>query len=361
MKRVYVAGRYNGDSAADMLGNIGTGILTCKTLIAQGVAPLVFSSLIKCPGAGSIIPQAIFEAFQKTDTQNHEFKQEAATAESDILNYLDARSISVMPLTSMALDLLIYKNRTATFAHDADLVLGVRRDDLSDSEVQEITAFFTGVSNRFKYFTNQFPRDYEYYEYDYFQHHDLTINGMLPVDFSEIWKRSREFELNGHKIQVMDTEDLLISLCISSARKRFFRLKNMVDIHETISQANAPGRGTFSIDWDEFLNRASKYRCTNIVYAALQGVKEYFQTDIPDSVLRNLPSSRLRASIMNSIVNRRFFPELKNYSELYTSSGIIGTTINQSLLLPYSTYNFQQWLHKTKYVLSNNLNKMMKG
>lgn len=62
MKRVYVAGRYNGDSAADMLRNIGTGVLTCKTLIAQGVAP--FCPWLDCLYAIQIGVPLMDEDFQ---------------------------------------------------------------------------------------------------------------------------------------------------------------------------------------------------------------------------------------------------------------------------------------------------------
>jgi hypothetical protein len=326
---------------------------------SQGVAPLIYTNLRKCSQESFIIPDNVKSSFEKVYIQNQAFKHEVEESISEILSFLANRSIKVMLLTSTALDTLIYNDQSATFSHDTDLLLGVRRIELSDIEYQEIVEFFSSISSRFKYFTDQFNVNYEYYEFDFFEHHDLTINGMLPINFNEVWKNSWEYKLNGFQVHLMDAEDLLISLCISSARKRFFRLKNMCDINETILKFTEANKGCMSINWDEFIRRAKAYRCNDMIYAALLVVIKCFRLRVPEYVLQNLPSNQFRAGSINSICERKSFSNLSNYSQLYSNSGLFGRTFNRSLLLPYSTYNLKQFLHKFTYVLMNDQRKKM--
>ena len=65
-----------------------------------------------------------------------------------------------------------------------------------------------------------------------------------------------------YPIRLMSTTDLLISLCINSSRKRYFRLKSLCDISETI-------RSKPDISWQQVAERARIFQCENIVFTAL--------------------------------------------------------------------------------------------
>lgn len=60
----------------------------------------------------------------------------------------------------------------------------------------------------------------------------------------------------------MPDEDILLSLCINSCRKRFLRLKNFCDIAEFLRVRGEP-------DWNVFARKARERRCSGIACAAL--------------------------------------------------------------------------------------------
>jgi hypothetical protein len=74
------------------------------------------------------------------------------------------------------------------------------------------------------------------FEYDFFEHHDVTMNGVLPVDFQAIWQEAVAVDYRGERTLVMRTEDLLLAVCINACRKRFFRLKSLFDIAEIVDE-----------------------------------------------------------------------------------------------------------------------------
>ena len=86
-------------------------------------------------------------------------------------------------------------------------------------------------------------------EYDYYTHHDITMNATLRVDFDRIWRDSLSGNWENRPIRLMSWEDMLIALCINSCRKRFFRLKALCDVAETVN------RGAAQLDWELFLTK----------------------------------------------------------------------------------------------------------
>jgi hypothetical protein len=60
----------------------------------------------------------------------------------------------------------------------------------------------------------------------------------------------------------MSPIDMLLSLCINSNRKRYFRLKSLCDISESIQEN--PG-----ISWQQVADRARAFQCENIVFIAV--------------------------------------------------------------------------------------------
>jgi len=80
-------------------------------------------------------------------------------------------------------------------------------------------------------------------------HHDVDMNGVLPVRFDRIWEAARAVDFHGQEAFVMAPEDLLLSLCINSCRKRYFRLKHLFDIAETVHRLD--------LDWNR--KRSAEY------------------------------------------------------------------------------------------------------
>jgi hypothetical protein len=145
-------------------------------------------------------------------------------------------------------------------------------------------------------------------------HHDLDMHGVLPVRYERIWAAARPVDYHGVEAFVMAPEDLLLSLCVAGCRKRFFRLKCLFDIAETVPRG---------LDWDRFVLRAREDRCEGIAYAALLAASRTLGTSVPAGILDSLGVPRLRAAVIRGLVER-------------------GSLRTPSPLLPYVSYRWGQ-------------------
>lgn len=131
---------------------------------------------------------------------------------------------------------------------------------------------------------------------------------------------------------------MLISLCINSCRKRYFRLKSLMDIAETTHKIKG-------LRWEMVAEKARRYDCTNIVYTALLVADRTLGCSLPETVLDNLSVNPLRAAFINGLVNYAL-----RYSSLpldpISGTSVGGRQIHASLALPYATYRLYQIRHK---------------
>src|SRR5262249_13391785 len=144
------------------------------------------------------------------------------------------------------------------------------------------------------------------------------------------------------QVWLMGSEDLLISLCINSCRKRFFRLKSLCDIAETIRKHPA-------LDWAVLAHKARRYGCQNIVYAALYVTAQTIGCDLPSGALNSLNISPIRA------VSIRFCADfllrhLSVASHGFGGNVVPGRKVDWLILLPYATYTPAQLARKASYV-----------
>ena len=155
-----------------------------------------------------------------------------------------------MLLKGAALDLLVYAEPWVTVSRDTDLL------------VRPLPGFQAGPEER--ELRSALYR--EGIECDLNRHHDVDMNGVLPIPFARIWQDARPIDFRGQAAWVMSPEDLLISLCINSCRKRFRRLKGLFDIAETVRRMD--------LDWHGVAEKARAYRCGGIVLSALFATAE---------------------------------------------------------------------------------------
>ncbi|MCB0212874.1 MAG: nucleotidyltransferase family protein, partial [Anaerolineae bacterium] len=212
-----------------------------------------------------------------------------------------------------------------TSLSDIDLVLRPRCGTLSSRQRTHIEKFFL-----------KFPS----FEYDFFEHHDVTMNGSLAVDFNRIWHDAKQISVKDETVLVMSPEDMLITTCINSCRKRFFKLKSLCDIAETVEKFQ-------DLNWMEFIHKTKAYECQNIVYAALVAAQLTVGCPLPDYVLAHLNINPMRAKVI------QFLSRRMSLSSLYTLQAgheLFGRYIGVSLLLPYVTYQLSQIRRKFIFV-----------
>lgn len=294
----------------------------------HGVAPLVGVNLDHC-GDALGLPLRISERFKAARRLSALRKQLAAARVEAVLDWLAGRSIDVMILKGAALDLLVYDHPWLTESSDVDLVLRCRR---STEVFQQI---HREVAKLAKQGIEPGP----------FEHHDVTMNGVLPVDFEQVWRDARPVAFRGRRAFIMGAEDLLLAACINACRKRFFRLKSLLDVAEC-------SRRLRDLDGEAFVRRARAFQCGNIVYAALLATRATLGCEIPPGVLEGLGVSPVRARVLRGLVQRLAQGcQLASLSRASVTSwrGRLGI----SLLLPYASYTWPQALRSLSRSLTS--------
>jgi len=295
------------------------------TALEHGVAPLVYLNLRQCPTSALNLPHETATQLKQRAQENAVFKQRLAEQICRGLAFFHEMGIDAMLIKGAALDALVYDNPWYTTPQDIDLVIRTHRAELSDGAQQEVVQFFHGSG----------------IEFDYFEHHDVVMNGVLPVDFHRIWADASRIEFQGQAAWVMSPEDLLISLCINSCRKRFFRLKSLCDIAETA------GKYSDRLNWPGLIRKARAYGCTGIVFAALWVTQMTVGCRLPDALLDGLNLNPIRARIIR-VLSQSMCPAA--FSSLHSGRRVLGRRIDVSLLLAYATYGWPQVWRKMGYV-----------
>lgn len=298
-----------------------------STAKLHGVAPLIGSNLLRCIPLRLGVPPDILDKFKLCRYQNIVRKEHRAERLTQALAYFDRKSIDVMLIKGTALDILVYDQPWYTVPHDVDLILRSRGEEIPNETRIEIMKFLHGSG----------------IEFDYFEHHDVVINGALPIDFRRIWKDATRIEFGGHDVFVMSPEDMLMSVCINSCRKRFFRLKSLCDIAEVINQH--PG-----LQWGELATSARAYDCNNIIYTALRVTKMTLGCNLPPGLLDDLKVNPIRAKVIDRLV--RHLSQHSSLDSLYPFSGtrVFGREVNLAVMLPYATYRGYQVGRKMKEI-----------
>ena len=295
--------------------------LIFRTAQLHGVACLIYTNLQR---SSISIPAEIEAKFRQITFTNILNKEKLAQNIALALDYFEKKSIKVMLIKGAALDVLVYKQPFYMNLLDADLIINVKRDEISETEWKENRWFLhkTGL------------------EYDYFVHHDVIMNGALPVDFERIWKDAQQVEFRGRKLLVMSPEDLLITGCINSCRKRYFRLKSLCDLAETINHYP-------DLDWAKLADKAKAYRCHLIVYTALFVASQTVGCDLPDNLRKTLGVGRLRAKAIHDLVQRS---SLTAYDALFASKAVLNRKLDHTLALSYATFQWSQIWSRLKFV-----------
>jgi hypothetical protein len=279
---------------------------------------------MQCLDIESAIPSDVMEQFRFGFAQNMVTKQRWAEEIEGVLAFFHREDLDVMLVKGAALDLLFYNPHSYTSSRDVDLIIRRKKEDVSEETLQRIADLLQNLP----------------LEYDFFGHHDLDLNGVLPIDFQEIWDEAIQIQFRGQPVFVMTPEDLLITACINNCRKRYFNLKAMCDI-EVILRAYP------EMDWKELIRKAKTYRCKNIVYTGLLVTQMTLGCELPDEVLDRLVNNQLRTAIIRFLAQRMSF---SSPSSLYSGEKFLGRKINLSLLLPYASYRWDQVWRKVGFV-----------
>lgn len=266
---------------------------------SHGVAPIVGANLK-------------LERLETAFFENVLIKAQEAERLAEGIGRLRGAGYQVMLLKGTALDLLVYREPWVTTSKDADLLLRPERPLSADERAVRRSLYRSGI------------------ECDVPNHHDLDMNGVLPIRYDRIWAAARRVDYHGQEAFVMSNEDLLISLCVNSCRKRFVRLKHLFDIAETSRRLD--------LDWDRLAARAREDRCERIVYTALHVTRETLGCDVPEGALEALGVPRPRVLLIHRLVDR------------FLRCGSL--SVMPPPWLPYASYRWGQALRSFRFALT---------
>lgn len=285
-----------------------------RTAKRHKVAPLVYVNLLKC-GDSLLLPAGVAKKFEVERDGNVRWKRAAADRLAAALACFNAHCVDAMVLKGAALDLVVYDEPWYTVADDVDLVLRCRRDGPEFEWVREQAKQLRDSS----------------IEFDFYEHHDVTMNGVLRIDFERIWRNAVPVDFQGCRALLMPVEDLLLSVCINSCRKRYFRLRSLCDIAECIARHR-------ELDWDIFVRRVRECDSGSIVYTALLVTKWTIGCDIPPGLLDSLGVNPVRLRLLRSLVY--LLLRVGSLFSFVCHSG--DRRIDPSLCLSYASYRWSQ-------------------
>jgi hypothetical protein len=276
------------------------------TARSNGVLPIVGANLRRCAlelpaGFGERLESAVFE--------NAIRKEQDALALADGLARLRAVGLEALLLKGTALDLLVYAEPWVVTSRDTDLLLRPLPGYRPGPEEKAVrrSLYRAGI------------------EADLLTHHDVDMHGVLPVSFERIWRAARRVDYRGAEAWVMSPEDLVISICVNACRKRFFRLKGLFDLAETVRR--------LPVSWPELGRRARDCRCEGIVLTALLAARATVGCELPEGALGALGVSPVRTR----------FHRLLVAGALRTLSLGTGERAGLALLLPYASFRAEQF------------------
>jgi hypothetical protein len=291
----------------------------------HGVAPLVYENIKQFDAAELGIEEQVWDKFRLCYYANTITQEMRAKALADALTFFEERTIAVMLIKGVAFNHRVYERPWYTMADDVDLVLRLKREAVSDDTFHEFAHRLHGSG----------------IEYDFYEHHDVTLNGVLALDFDRIWRNAQRIEFGESSVCLPTSEDMLLTACTNSCRKRFFRLKCLCDIAEMIARCD-------DLDWGRFVQAAKADDCETVVYTALLVTMLTVGCDVPEHVMRDLSVNPVRAKTLRILADR-----ISRHASLSTLYPYIGEghsdrRFTWSLILPYFSYNRRQLWRKVQ-------------
>lgn len=290
----------------------------------QGVSNLVYTNLLKDQNGSLAIPRVVMNSFKKAYIRNVFVKKGTSAVLEEVLVLFARKGIDVMLVKGEALNVLVYEQPWYTKSYDVDLVIRAKRDEIDETDHREIV----DVLEKFNHQRNLYK---EHIEYDYYEHHDITMNNVLAINSERLWQEAHKIQINGYDVFVMTPEDMLIASAINSCRKRFFRLKSLCDIAEIIHKFP-------DLNWAILVDRAREYKCNTILYTAFLTTQMTLDCPLPENVLSDLRVNPVRASLINylakNLIRNLSLTDLFNRSE----TTLLGREFSWPLVLTYATY-----------------------
>jgi hypothetical protein len=268
---------------AGRLGQVAAGDWAAVLAQAdlQRVTPWLYARL---QSLGVPLPAQIAAALQQTHRQNYRRNQVLYLEMGKVLRVLRAREIQAIAFKGLHLAGEVYHDMGARWIGDIDLL--VHAADLERIETEMLglgcqSRYHNRIAGPAIYdFTYILPKTEIPVEF----HWALNeAEYAFTPDIAGIWQRSQETHLAGTALRVMAAEDLLLYLCLHTAKHWYeLRLKMLCDL------AAVTQRYEQQLDWPAITQRARQWGITHCVYLLLSLAGELLAAPLPAGVLERL-------------------------------------------------------------------------
>lgn len=252
--------------------------------IYHRIVPIVYANLQRS-GCLDAVPAPVLEAFRKNYIQNNIRNQHLYDEIEKAGVYLSNRGIPFMLIKGAALATLVYEDIGQRPMSDIDIMILERDRGWYEVICEDLER--EGVR-----FNLLFELD--------INHHDLTMNRMIPVNIERVWDRAMTTTIRGVKVLVMSPEDQILTLVVACCRKGFNNLRFYCDFSRICDRFGE------KIDWNDVTANARMCSLETALDAFLKIARVFSPDIVPEKVVSHLAQSEIRRKALDFLINRQF-------------------------------------------------------
>ncbi len=294
------------------------------TAEAQRVSPLVHYNIDQATSLHQFVSAPVRANFRRAHIHNILKKKESQRTLAALARCCAENQIDLLLVKGAALALFVQRWPWSVISGDIDVILRPQPE-----AVHENLARVIDFAERYNHSRGHIS---EHIEYEPYEHHDVSMNRVLPMTVDDLWQDAVLKEVDGWPVWIQSPEMMLIAACINACRKRYFYLKSLNDI-ATICRAYQ------ELDWTEIAGRARCYRADAIVFTALTVTKSTLGcSTLPDLFDAFKLNAVRRAAVQQMTALLWRYSSLDALSEQH--GGLLGRTLSIPLALTYLSYRF---------------------
>ena len=116
----------------------------------------------------------------------------------------------------------------------------------------------------------------------------------MQIDLDSIWRDPQTVKINGKKIKIFPTEELLLYLCIHGSKHLWERIEWIKDIDLLIR--------TQEIDWEKVMKEAESSKFETMFYLGLSLTIQLFETPLPENIKKLISDMKVLQSLSDFVL-----------------------------------------------------------